>query len=66
MPELWTSEIIAEMHLHRIKQKELAEVLGWTPEYVNMVLNGKRNPSGAYEKMVEAIRKIELERQSAN
>lgn len=66
MPELWTSEIIAEMHLHRIKQKELAEVLGWTPEYVNMVLNGKRNPSSAYEKMVEAIGKIELERQSAN
>lgn len=65
MPELWTSEVVAEMHLHGIKQKELAEALGWTAEYVNMVLNGKRNPAGAYEKMIEAIGKIELERQKA-
>lgn len=64
MPELWTSEIIAEMHIHKIKQKDLAETIGWTPEYVSMILNGKKNPAGAYEKMMEAIGKIELERRT--
>lgn len=65
MPEVWTSEIIAEMHLHKIKKKELADAIGWTPEYVSMILNGQRNPAGAYEKMMEAIGKIELERGGA-
>lgn len=62
MPEVWTSEIIAELHLHRIKKKELADAIGWTPEYISMILNGQRNPAGAYEKMMKAIEKIELER----
>ena len=58
MPETWTSEVIAEMHLHRIKQKKLARVLGWTPEYVNMVLNGKRNPKSAEDVVKTAMQKI--------
>lgn len=58
MPELWTSEVVAEMHLHRIKQKELAEALGWTAEYVNMVLNGKRNPKSAEDVVKKAIQKL--------
>lgn len=62
MPEMWTSEVVAKMHLHKITQKQLAEAIGWTPEYVSMILNGKKNPSGAYEKMIEAIGRIETEK----
>lgn len=62
MTDLWTSEIVAEMHAHKIKQKDLALALGWTPQYVSLVLNGKKRPAGAYEKMIEALGKIELEK----
>lgn len=58
MLETWTSEVVAKMHLHRITQKELARVLDWTPEYVNMVLNGKRNPKSAENVVKTAMQKI--------
>lgn len=58
MPELWTSEVIAKMHLHRITQKELAKTLGWTPEYLNMILNGKRSPKNAESSVKTAMKKI--------
>lgn len=58
MPERWTSEIVAEMHLHRITQKKLAEALSWTPVYLNMVLNGKREPKHAESSVRSAMEKI--------
>ena len=61
MPELWTSEVIAKMHLHRITQKELAKTLGWTPEYLNMILNGKREPKHAEVIVKSAIEEMIVE-----
>ena len=58
MPEPWTSKVVAEMHANKIKQKDLAKAIGWTPEYVSMVLNGKRNPSNAQKKIEMAIASI--------
>ena len=58
MPETWTSEIVAEMHLHRVTQKKLAEALSWTPVYLNMVLNGKRSPKNAESSVKTAMKKI--------
>ena len=58
MPELWTSEVIAKMHLHRITQKELAKTLGWTPAYLDMILNGKREPKHAESSVRSAMEKI--------
>lgn len=58
MPETWTSEIVAEIHLHRITQKKLAEALSWTPVYLNMVLNGKRSPKNAESSVRSAMEKI--------
>ena len=46
------------MHLHRITQKELAKTLGWTPEYLNMILNGKREPKHAESSVRSAMEKI--------
>ena len=55
MPAQWTGEIIGQMHLHRITKKTLAAQLGCTPEYVSMVLNGKREPPGAEERFRRAL-----------
>lgn len=58
MPAQWTAEIIGKMHMHRIAKKRLAEHLGVTPEYVSMVLNGHRTPSGAEERFQSALADI--------
>ena len=47
MPDKWTSDLIADMHVHRITRIQLADKLSYTPEYVSMVLNGKREPKNA-------------------
>lgn len=44
MPAQWTADVIGKMHLNQITAKRLAEHLGYTPEYVSMVLNGKKEP----------------------
>ena len=38
MPQEWTAEVVAQMHLAKITKKRLAEESGYTPEYVSMVL----------------------------
>jgi transcriptional regulator with XRE-family HTH domain len=43
------------MHVNRISKRELAEQLGYTPEYVSMVLNGHRNPNGAESEFAKAL-----------
>lgn len=44
MPAQWTADVIGKMHLLGVSRKSLAEHLNYTPEYVSMVLNGKKNP----------------------
>lgn len=58
MPAQWTGEIIGQMHLHRIAKKALAAKLGCTPEYVSMVLNGKREPPDAEARFSQAVQEI--------
>ncbi len=51
----WTAEVVGQMHIHNITQQELAEELGCTREYVNIILNGKRSPAGIEEKVRVAL-----------
>ena len=55
MPAQWTADVIGEMHLKKIAQKQLAEQMGVTPEYVSMVLNGHREPEGAEQRFRSAV-----------
>ena len=55
MPDKWTSDLIADMHVHRITRIQLADKLSYTPEYVSMVLNGKREPKNAEQVFREAL-----------
>lgn len=51
----WTARLIAKLHTNRISKKQLAKQLNFTPEYVSMVLNGHRNPSGAELEFSKAL-----------
>ena len=66
MPAQWTAEIIGNLHAHRIMQKELAEHMGITPEYLSYVLNGKREPKGAEQRFRQALDELIAEREAAD
>ena len=64
MPEKWTGDIVALLHLYRITKLELSLKLGCTAEWVSMVLNGKRSPEGAEEKFRAAVAELIKEREA--
>lgn len=43
--EPWTANVVGRMHRYGIKGDELARKCGWTPQYLSMVLNGKKKLS---------------------
>ena len=66
LPKKWTGDLVGMMHVHQIKQTELAEKLGVTDRYVCMVLNGKREPKGAEERFVSACQELINDRSHTN
>jgi len=58
MPEQWTAEVVGKLHLLNISKKQLANKLGYTPEYVSMVLNGHRAPVGAEQAFIAAVDRL--------
>ena len=61
----WICAFVGKKHNHKIKNRELANELGMTEEYVSMVLNGHRDPAGAEEKFTAALDRIIQRRVSA-
>ncbi|MCI9474229.1 MAG: hypothetical protein HFF31_09500 [Flavonifractor sp.] len=66
MPQAWTAEVVARMHLAKVTAKRLAEESGYTPEYVSMVLNGHRDTESAKATILAALDKLEAERVPAS
>lgn len=62
MPELWSGEIVGQMHLFGITNRMLADHFGCTEEYVSMVLHGKKKPKNAQKRFEHAIEEIVKER----
>lgn len=59
MAEQWTGDIVASLHIHQITRRELADEIGITPQYVTMVLNGKKKcPTDMQQRMKDAIAAI--------
>lgn len=58
MPKKWTGNLVGLMHENDITQKQLAYELGYTYQYVSMVLRGKREPEGAEAVFTEAVNRI--------
>ena len=64
MPEKWTGILVGKMHNAGVTCTEIAQQLGVTKEYVSMILNGKRTPPMAKERLNAAFTAI-LERRKA-
>lgn len=54
----WTGWVVGQMHIAGISGKQLAEHMGVTPEYVSMILNGKRAPEGAEQRFKNAVAEL--------
>ena len=66
MPEKWTGDIVALLHLNKITKSELAAKLDCTPEWVSMILNGKRTPEGAEQKFRAAVKALVKEKKAVS
>lgn len=51
----WIAEAVGKMHINRIHQKEVAAKLGFSEEYLSMILHGKKNPKNAEVRIMTAI-----------
>lgn len=58
MPEKWTANVVAQMHLNGIKSKELAEEVGWNPKYLSAIMNGHETSGVAREKVQQALNRL--------
>lgn len=58
MRESWTGDLIGRMHNNEITSKELAKASHLSTAYVCMILNGKRNPPDARERLESAFEQI--------
>lgn len=61
--EEWIAEAVGKMHIHKIRQRDVADKLGYTREYIGMILIGLKSPPGIGEKILSAIDEIIAERQ---
>lgn len=62
MPAQWTADVLGQMHLNGITQRQLADHMGYTFEYVSKVLKGRREPQGAERKFRAAVAELIAER----
>ena len=64
MSAQWTAEIVGKMHVHNISQSEIAAHLGFSREYTNAVLNGKRTPANAEQTFRKAVEELIAQKSS--
>lgn len=59
----WTGALVGEMHLKKVTALQLAKEVGWNSKYLSAVLNGRKEPKGAEEKLRAALLRIEIKRE---
>ena len=55
MREAWTGRLVAQMHVHEITANEVAKEMNVCKAYVSMMVNGKRTPPGARDRLEHAV-----------
>lgn len=56
--ESWIAEAVGKMHINHITQKDIAERLDVTNDYISMILLGKKTPKNAEERITNAINEL--------
>lgn len=57
LPE-WTGKAVGLMHVHGIKQGDLAKEIGWTRVYTNYCLNGRVSTSHTEKDVMSALNRL--------
>lgn len=60
--DVWIAEAVGKMHIHKIKQKDVAKKTGYTREYIGMILRGIKASDKAKVKIESAIEEIIAEK----
>lgn len=60
--ETWIANVVGKMHVNKISNIDLAKRLDVTPQYISELLNGKKSPKGAEERIVDAVDAIIAEK----
>ena len=58
MPKAWTGRVVGKMHTNGITYEEVAAELNVTKSYISMLLNSKREPANARERIETAVNTI--------
>lgn len=58
----WIAEAVGKMHVNKISHADLGKKMGYTREYITMLLNGKKEPDGIGDRILQAIDEIIAER----
>ncbi len=61
--EGWICDVVGRMHIHNVKQGEIAAHMGVRREHVNKILAGRLAPKGARERIVAALDEIIQQRE---
>lgn len=65
MPEKWTGDVVAKMHINKITQMQLSQRMGITNEYLCQILNGKKEGRDMERRCTAALNQIIAEREEA-
>ena len=63
MTDFWNANTIAQMRVIGVKQKELAEICGYSEGYMSMVLRGHKDTRKARETIEGALKKLKQEKE---
>lgn len=63
-PEKWTGKLVGKMHINRITNRDLANELGMTEQYVSMLLTTRSNSEKGRQKLEAAFDAIIQKRKS--
>lgn len=55
MPDAWSASIVGQMHMKRITGRKLAELTGYSEQYISMVLNGHRDTKESRAKIEQTV-----------
>lgn len=58
LPEKWTGKLTGDMHVNNVSNRDLANELGVTEQYVSMLMHSKRTTKGAKEKLYAAYHEV--------
>lgn len=55
MTDVWSANIVGQMHLKRMTGRKLAELTGYSEQYISMILNGHRDTRSSRDRIERAV-----------